>query len=66
MSLDDNGCVMATLLAKLLTGRVPVIGFISPPDTSPDFSGRNVNPQVPENYRGGDIALGIGDGRCRR
>ncbi len=30
-------------------------------DTSPDFSGKNVNPQIVENYRGGDIALGIGD-----
>ena len=25
------------------------------------FSGKNVNPQIVENYRGGDIALGIGD-----
>lgn len=30
-------------------------------DTSPDFSGKNVNPQILENYRGGDIALGVGD-----
>lgn len=60
VSLDDNGCVMATLPANV-DWPVPVIGFISHLDTSPDFSGRNVNPQVLENYRGGDIALGIGD-----
>jgi tripeptide aminopeptidase len=30
-------------------------------DTAPDASGKNVRPQLVENYRGGDIALGIGD-----
>jgi tripeptide aminopeptidase len=30
-------------------------------DTSPDFTAKHVNPQIVENYRGGDIALGIGD-----
>ncbi len=42
-------------------GDIPAIGFISHVDTSPDFSGKHVNPQIVENYRGGDIALGIGD-----
>ncbi|MDI5754424.1 hypothetical protein MJL79_29085, partial [Salmonella enterica subsp. enterica serovar Montevideo] len=42
-------------------GDIPAIGFISHVDTSPDFSGKNVNPQIVENYRGGDIALGIRD-----
>ena len=40
---------------------VPTIGFISHMDTSPDFTAKHVNPQIVENYRGGDIALGIGD-----
>lgn len=40
---------------------VPVIGFISHLDTAPDFSGKHVKPQILEDYRGGDIALGIGD-----
>jgi tripeptide aminopeptidase len=30
----------------------PTIGFISHYDTSPDFSGENVKPQVWENYDG--------------
>ena len=40
---------------------MPAVGFIAHLDTSPDFSGKHVNPQIVENYRGGDIALGIGD-----
>jgi tripeptide aminopeptidase len=36
---------------------VPTIGFISHFDTSPDFTGANVNPQIIENYDGKDITL---------
>ncbi|NNK82772.1 MAG: peptidase T, partial [Flavobacteriaceae bacterium] len=36
---------------------VPAIGFISHFDTSPDFTGANVNPQFVENYNGEDIVL---------
>ncbi|MTD39866.1 peptidase T [Erwinia sp. CPCC 100877] len=60
ITLSDRGTLMATLPANVV-GDVPPIGFISHVDTSPDFSGKNVNPQIVENYRGGDIALGIGD-----
>ncbi len=60
VTLSDRGTLMATLPANV-AGDVPPIGFISHVDTSPDFSGKNVNPQIVENYRGGDIALGIGD-----
>ena len=38
------------------------IGLIAHLDTSPECSGKNVQPEVIENYRGGDIALGIGEG----
>ncbi|MDX7999637.1 peptidase T [Xenorhabdus sp. Reich] len=58
--LNDQGCVMATLSSNV-AWPVPVIGFISHLDTSSDFSGKRVNPQILENYRGGDIALGMGD-----
>lgn len=57
---SKQGIVMATLPSNV-SWPTPVIGFISHMDTSPDFSGKNVNPQVIENYRGGDIALGVGD-----
>ncbi len=60
ITLSDRGTLMATLPANV-AGDVPPVGFISHVDTSPDFSGKNVNPQIVENYRGGDIALGIGD-----
>ncbi|WP_145493879.1 peptidase T [Yersinia aleksiciae] len=60
VSLSGHGCVMATLPANV-SWPVPTIGFIAHLDTSPDFSGKNVNPQILENYRGGDIALGMGD-----
>ncbi|GLR09651.1 peptidase T [Mixta theicola] len=60
VTLSEHCCVMATLPANV-DYPTPVIGFISHVDTSPDFSGKHVNPQIVENYRGGDIALGIGE-----
>lgn len=60
VTLSEKGTVMATLPANV-PGDIPAIGFISHVDTSPDFTGKNVNPQIVENYRGGDIALGVGD-----
>jgi tripeptide aminopeptidase len=60
VTLSEKGTVMATL-PSTVDKPVPAIGFISHVDTSPDCSGKNVNPQILENYRGGDIALGIGD-----
>ncbi|MGE9550370.1 peptidase T [Erwinia amylovora] len=60
VTLSEHGIVMATLPGNV-DWPVPTIGFISHMDTSPDFTAKNVNPQIVENYRGGDIALGIGD-----
>ncbi len=56
VSVDDNAYVMATLPSNV-DHEVPVIGFISHFDTTPDFSGTNVNPQIIENYDGKDIVL---------
>jgi tripeptide aminopeptidase len=47
---------MATLPSNV-DHNVPTIGFISHFDTSPDFTGANVNPQIVENYNGEDIIL---------
>lgn len=52
---DENGYIYATLPGNV-EHDVPVIAFISHMDTSPDFSGVNVNPQVID-YQGGDIIL---------
>lgn len=56
VSIDDNGYIMATLPATS-TKNLPVIGFISHYDTTPDFTGTNVKPQIVENYNGKDIVL---------
>ncbi|NTU76120.1 MAG: hypothetical protein HGA86_08375 [Anaerolineaceae bacterium] len=56
VSLDENCYVMAVLPANT-TKKIPTIGLIAHMDTSPDFSGANVNPQFHENYDGGDIVL---------
>ncbi|MDD5360834.1 MAG: peptidase T [Ignavibacteria bacterium] len=54
--IDEHGYVMAELPANT-DKKIPVIGFISHVDTSPDMSGANVNPLVWENYDGGDIII---------
>lgn len=56
VSIDENAYVMATLPSNV-DYEVPTIGFIAHFDTSPDFSGKNVNPQFVENYDGSDIVL---------
>jgi tripeptide aminopeptidase len=53
---DENGYVTATLKATT-DQKVPVVGLISHMDTSPDFSGRNVNPRIIRNYAGDAIQL---------
>ena len=56
VTIDKNGYVMATLPSNIKT-EVPIIGFVSHYDTTPDFTGANVNPQIIKNYDGGDIIL---------
>jgi tripeptide aminopeptidase len=56
VSIDDNAYVMATL-PSTVAHDVPVIGFVSHFDTTPDFTGKNVKPQIIEKYDGGDIVL---------
>lgn len=54
--MDDDGYVYATIESNT-TKNVPIICFCSHMDTSPDCSGKNVNPQVHKNYGGKDIVL---------
>lgn len=56
VSVDDKAYVMATLPSNI-NKKVPVVGFVAHVDTSPDFSGKNVNPQFVENYNGEKIIL---------
>ena len=56
VNIDENAYIMATLPSNI-DYEVPTIGFISHFDTSPDFTGANVKPQIIENYNGEDIVL---------
>ena len=56
VTIDKKAYIMATLPSNV-DHKVPTIGFISHFDTSPDFSGANVKPQIITNYDGGDIVL---------
>ena len=54
--VDDFGYVMATLPANT-DQDVPTIGFLAHIDTSTDFTGKNVKPQIVENFDGNDLTL---------
>ena len=56
ISLDENGYLMATLPANTQRA-LPTVGFIAHLDTSPDMSGRHVNPRIVSDYDGKDIEL---------
>ena len=56
VTIDDKAYIMATLPSNV-DYEVPTIGFVSHFDTSPDFSGANVQPQIVKNYDGKDIIL---------
>lgn len=56
VTIDDNAYIMATLPSNV-PHQVPTIGFISHFDTTPDFTGKDVKPQIIENYDGKDIVL---------
>ena len=62
ITLDANGYLMATLPSNLPVGvSVPTVGFIAHLDTSPDMSGKHVNPRIVKAYPGGDIVLNEAD-----
>ncbi len=56
VTIDDKAYIMATLPSNI-DYEVPTIGFVSHFDTSPDFSGANVQPQIVKDYDGKDIVL---------
>lgn len=55
--LDEYGYVYATLPATPGYEQAAGLGFIAHMDTAPGTSGENVNPQIHENYDGGDVLL---------
>lgn len=56
VTIDKHGYIMATLPSNV-DHEVPTIGFIAHFDTTPDFTGKDVKPQIIKNYDGGDILL---------
>jgi len=56
VTIDENAYIMATLPSNV-DHEVPTIGFVSHFDTTPDFTGANIKPQIVKNYDGGDIVL---------
>lgn len=56
VSVDQHAYVTATLPANT-PKMIPVVGFIAHMDTSPDYSGENVNPQIINRYSGHEIIL---------
>lgn len=55
--VDEHGYVYATLPATPGFEEAKGLGFIAHMDTSPDAPGENVNPQIHQNYDGGDVVL---------
>ena len=55
-TLDEWGYVMATIPSNI-DKDVPAVGFIAHVDTAPDASGKDIKPQIIENYNGEDIVL---------
>lgn len=56
VEIDEFSYLTATIPANGIEN-CPVVGFIAHVDTSPDFSGEDVNPQITQNYNGKIIHL---------
>lgn len=57
VSMDEHGYIYAYVPSNIENDEEPVVGFISHYDTSPDFNGKNVNPQIWRDYDGNDLLL---------
>lgn len=55
-TLDEYGYVMGRIPSNIET-KVPAVGFIAHVDTAPDASGKDIKPQIIDEYDGGEIAL---------
>lgn len=57
VKLDETHCYIYATIPATTKKDLPVLGFIAHMDTSPAVSGKDVKPQVIENYNGEDIPL---------
>jgi len=53
----NEKCFLTAALPSNSSKELPTIGFLAHIDTSTDFNGEGVNPQIIENYDGKDILL---------
>jgi len=53
----NEKCFLTAALPSNSSKKLPTIGFLAHIDTSTDFSGEGINPQIIENYNGKDILL---------
>lgn len=58
VKMDEYGYVYGYLPATEGMEAVPALGLIAHLDTAPDYNGRDVKPQLIENYDGKDVELG--------
>ena len=56
VELDQNGYVTGSISSNIAR-KCPVVGFIAHMDTSPDFSGKDVKPQIISSYDGKTLVL---------
>ena len=56
VELDEYGYVMG-VIPSTVERETPAIGFIAHMDTAPDFSGKDVRPQIIPDYDGGNVLL---------
>ncbi len=56
VKVTEHGYVLATLPSNI-EKELPTIALIAHVDTSPDVSGKNVNPQIHRNYNGKDLKI---------
>ena len=58
VELDDKCYIYATVPATPGYEDKPAIGLIAHMDTATEYTGKDVKPQIIENYDGGDVVLG--------
>lgn len=58
VTLEKHGYLIGRFPSNIPGNVSPVIGLMAHVDTAPDVSGKDVNPQIIENYDLGDIPLG--------
>jgi len=56
VTMDEHGYVFGFIPSNIDT-KVPQVGFIAHYDSTPDFNGIGVNPQIWKNYDGSNLLL---------